>query len=324
LIVKDGATTGKTAIVTKRFPHFPCAVNEHVFRLSVNHTIADPRYVFYYLYSPKGNREILNDFRGATVGGISHKFANKVFIPLPPLAGQEHIAGQLAKVDRLRRIRRYTRQLGETFLQAVVLEMFGDPVRNPKKWEFVKLGEKITFITSGSRGWAKYYSDKGPLFLRVQNLGANNLLLDEVAFVQPPNSAESRRTKVQSGDLLISATADIGRTGVIPEGFPEAYVNQHLFLLRLEKINPIFVAGYFSTTSGKAQILRLNREGVKSGLNFDDVKGLTIFYPPLGEQERFAQIVKQYEHFRFQQCEAERQVERLFQTLLDKLFKVEQ
>ena len=249
------------------------------------------------------------------------KFLKDFSFRYPPLPEQRRIADLLSRADRLRRLRRVGDTLSASLLQSVFLEMFGDPASNPKKWETVTLGEKLTFITSGSRGWAEYYTDKGDLFLRVQNVGANQLLLDDVAYVQPPDNAESRRTKVQPGDLLLSATADIGRTGVIPEIFPTAYINQHLFLLRLKDLNPTFVAGYFCTPNGKAQILRLDREGVKSGLNFDDAKGLTVFNPPLPEQEQFAAVVWRVESLRRRQSESARQGEGLFQSLLHEAFR---
>jgi type I restriction enzyme S subunit len=260
---------------------------------------------------------------GANLPRLDPKLLTEYKIPLPPLEEQQRIADLLARADRLRRLRRYARELSDTYLQSVFVEMFGEPDRNPRGWDLVNLGNMITFMTSGSRGWAEYYSDKGALFLRVQNVGANQLLLDDVAYVQPPDNVEGRRTRVQSGDLLLSATADIGRTGVIPDNFPEAYINQHLFLIRLRNINPVFVAGYFSTPSGKAQILRLDREGVKSGLNFDDAKGLIVFNPPQTEQEHFADIVQHYERLRAQQVEAERQAELLFQSLLALYMKVQ-
>jgi type I restriction enzyme S subunit len=133
-------------------------------------------------------------------------------IPFPPLTEQKRIASLLARADRLRQLRQTAHDLGDALLQSVFLEMFGDPQFNDKKWDLVTLGDKITFMTSGSRGWAEHYSDKGDLFLRIQNVGANQLLLDDVAFVQAPDTAESKRTRVQPGDLLISATADLGRT----------------------------------------------------------------------------------------------------------------
>ena len=190
---------------------------------------------------------------------------------------------------------------GELFLQGVFLEMLADPARNEKGWEMVPLGKKLEFITSGSRGWAEYYADEGDLFLCVQNLGANELLLDDVAYVHAPDNSESRRTRVKSGDLLVSVTADLGRTGVIPEPFPPAYISQHLVLLWLRDLNPYFVVGYFSTLAGKDQILRLDQDGVKSGLDFDDVKSLKVFNPLDALQRKFVEIVRKYQRVKRQQ-----------------------
>jgi len=285
----------------------------------LNNFKIDPQFLYYYFQSNWKNHLHGQQLGSATNYILMSNFSN-FRVPGPPPEEQRRIADLLACADRLRRLRRYARELSDTYLQSVFVEMFGEPDKNPKGWDLVKLGNMMIFMTSGSRGWAEYYSDKGALFLRVQNVGANQLLLDEVAYVQPPDNVEGRRTRVQSGDLIISATADIGRTGVIPENFPVAYINQHLFLIRLQNINPVFVAGYFSTPSGKAQILRLNREGVKSGLNFDDAKGLTVFNPPLAEQEWFADVVRRYERLRAQQHESERQAEMLFQSLLAQAF----
>ncbi len=254
---------------------------------------------------------------------VPGSFLEDMSIPLPPLPEQKRIAAILEKADRLRRQRQYALELSGTYLQSVFLEMFGDPVTNPKGWDFTHLGSKIEFITSGSRGWAQYYANKGAIFLRIQNVRRNQLILDDLAYVQVPNTIEGRRTRVKSGDLLLSITADLGRTAVIPPNFPEAYINQHLALLRLKDIDPVFVAGFISTPGGKAQISQLDREGVKSGLNFDDIRGLQVFVPPPALQQKYTQIVQKYERLRSQQREAERQAEHLFQTLLHKAFQGE-
>ena len=241
----------------------------------------------------------------------------------PSLLEQKRLAAILAKADRLRRLRRYGLAVSDTYLQTVFLEMFGDSATNPKCWEVQNLGQHLTFLTSGSRGWAEYYANSGELFLRIQNIGKGRLLLNDIAYVQAPDSAESRRTKVQAGDLIFSITADLGRVAVIPERFPAAYINQHLALLRLKDVEPIFAAYYFTTPSGRAQVIRLDREGVKSGLNFDDIRGLEFYLPPLALQQKFAQIVQKHERLRAQQREAARQAEGLFQALLHRAFRGE-
>ena len=97
IVVKDGATTGKTSFVDSDFPHKKAAVNEHLFIVRVDPEIALPKFVFYYLFSSKGQQQILSDFRGATVGGISRNFPLKVDIPLPPLPEQEQIVSELER-----------------------------------------------------------------------------------------------------------------------------------------------------------------------------------------------------------------------------------
>ena len=97
IVVKDGATTGKTSFVDNNFPHKDAAVNEHLFIVRVDPKIAFPKFVFYYLFSTVGQQQILSDFRGATVGGISRNFPLKVDVPIPPLTEQEQIVSELER-----------------------------------------------------------------------------------------------------------------------------------------------------------------------------------------------------------------------------------
>ena len=97
IIVKDGATTGKTSFVDNDFPYKHAAVNEHLFIVRVDLKVAFPKYVFYYLFSSKGQKQILSDFRGATVGGISRNFPLKVNVSIPSLSEQEQIVSEIER-----------------------------------------------------------------------------------------------------------------------------------------------------------------------------------------------------------------------------------
>ena len=97
IVVKDGATTGKTSFVDNDFPYQDAAVNEHLFIVRVDSKLAFPKYVFYYLFSNKGREQILSDFRGATVGGISRNFPLKVDVPIPSLTEQKQIVSELER-----------------------------------------------------------------------------------------------------------------------------------------------------------------------------------------------------------------------------------
>ena len=97
IVVKDGATTGKTSFVDNDFPHKQAAVNEHLFIVRVDPEVAYPKFVFYYLFRSKGQQQMLSDFRGATVGGISRNFPLKVEIPISPYADQKQIVSELER-----------------------------------------------------------------------------------------------------------------------------------------------------------------------------------------------------------------------------------
>jgi len=98
LVVKDGATTGKTSFVADDFPYKEAILNEHVFRLQVFPEVATQRYLFYFLRGPLGQKMIRDSFRGSAQGGINQSFVDFVHIPLAPLREQERI---VLKLERL-------------------------------------------------------------------------------------------------------------------------------------------------------------------------------------------------------------------------------
>jgi type I restriction enzyme S subunit len=112
----------------------------------------------------------------------------------------------------------------------------------------------------------------------------------------------------------------LGRTAVIPQGFPPTFINQHLALLRLRQLNPTFVAAALSSASAKAKWLDLNRAAVKSGLNFDDIRSFPMIAPPLPLQEEFAQRVTKTRELETTQAVSRRRVDNLFESMLHRAF----
>lgn len=96
LIVKDGATTGKVSFVERDFPYRDVAINEHVFRLRAK-SYMNQEFLFWVLYSPLGQRQIQQEFHGSTQGGINQKFAERVYVPIPPLPIQERVVEEINK-----------------------------------------------------------------------------------------------------------------------------------------------------------------------------------------------------------------------------------
>ena len=136
----------------------------------------------------------------------------------------------------------------------------------PEGWREVTADGLFSFVTSGSRGWAAHYANDGAIFLRIGNLdyGTIDLDLTSVQYVQPPKGAEGTRTRVREGDILVSITGDTGMIGIIPNGFPEAYINQHIALARPSETElPRYLAMFFTSPSARAT-LRKSQRGVKN------------------------------------------------------------
>ena len=261
--------------------------------------------------------------RSAAIPGLNREDVYRIAIDLPPLDNQKRIAHLLSKVEGLIGRRKQHLQQLDDLLKSVFMEMFGDPVKM-KDLPHFQLGEFIEFLTSGSRGWAKYYSESGSLFIRINNVKNARINLEDTVYVTAPDSAEANRTRVQAGDLLLSITADLGRTAVVPKELEGAYINQHLALVRIHsdaELNPLFLAWYFSLPYGNSFVQKKNRVGVKSGLNFDDIRGLQIVKPSFSIQNQFVGIVKKVEVIKSRYHQSLTDLETLYGALSQIAFK---
>lgn len=282
------------------------------------------KYLYYLLGSPFINNQIAQHQRGGTQQFVSLKILRNLKIPLPPLEDQKKIAAILDVADALRQKDKALIAKYEELTQSLFLDMFGDPVTNPKGWKRMELSNILSFLTSGSRGWSKYYSNNGDIFLRIQNVGYNELRLNDLTFVEAPETAESKRTKVEAGDVVLSITADLGRTAVIPDTFPKAHINQHLAIIRLnEEVNPYYVSAFIATRGGQTLFQKLNKGGVKAGLNFDDIRSYEILIPPFKLQNLYHRRLNIIEEQKRQAEQSLQKSEELFNSLLQRAFKGE-
>ncbi|WP_070967366.1 restriction endonuclease subunit S [Vibrio sonorensis] len=170
------------------------------------------------------------------------------------------------------------------------------PFELPNGWEWCRIQDVALFTTSGSRDWAKYYSDSGALFVTMGNLsrGSYELRLDNLRFVRPPKGGEGSRTKLEARDLLISITGDVGNLGLIPEEFGEAYINQHTCLLRfMPECQGKYFPDFMRSPLAKYQFDAPQR-GIKNSFRLSDVGEMHVPLPPLNEQVRITEKVSDF------------------------------
>jgi type I restriction enzyme S subunit len=266
----------------------------------------------YYLFS---SLDFPSLDRSTAIPGLNRNDAYAVEIPLPPLPEQEWIVSRIeelfsdleAGVAALGRVRVGLRRYKASVLKAACegrLTPSGHsdavPVRGelPEGWRWVTIDELTKHLTSGSRGWAKYYSDSGSLFVRVGNFNrlSKTIDLEKIIFVNEPEGAEANRTRLRARDLLITMTADVGMVGVVDENtlrWGNAYINQHVGLVRLNEPDFVdYVAYALASEIGQKQFREKQYGATKTGLNFEDIKSLEIPLPSLDEQRRIVAEVE--------------------------------
>lgn len=159
----------------------------------------------------------------------------------------------------------------------------------PTEWAKIALGDVCNVITSGSRGWAEFYSKEGAGFIRAQNIRFGRLKLDGLAFVNPPANSEGSRTQVVMNDLLIVITgAGVTNPALLDRDLGEAYVSQHVALIRPTDIDLSrwLLLCLMSPSGGRAELVDCAYGAGKPGLNLDNLRSLSIPLPSLVEQRR--------------------------------------
>jgi type I restriction enzyme S subunit len=200
--------------------------------------------------------------------------------------------------DQLRRFKEMSRQPPKNweakYREPVPPETSRLPVL-PDSWCWASLDQLSLLVTSGSRGWKKYYSDKGAVFIRSQDISHDRLELDNAAHVAPPKSSEGVRTLVQCGDLLVTITgANVAKAAIVNVELPETYVSQHVGLIRFvtPRLRQFIHMYTVAPSGGRKRLLALAYGAGKPGLNLDNLRELPIPLPPESEWEAIVEIVE--------------------------------
>jgi type I restriction enzyme S subunit len=168
----------------------------------------------------------------------------------------------------------------------------------PSEWRVAEVGHLRPFVTSGSRGWARFYFETGAPFIRITNLSRRSIYLDleDLKFVRlPPDaSAEAARTGLQDGDVLISITADIGIIGFVDESVAKpAYLNQHIAMIRFDRalVSSQFIAYFLASERPQRLFVASMDVGAKAGMNLTSIRKVRVALPLLSEQRAIAKAL---------------------------------
>lgn len=279
---------GKAALVQGMFSDVAFGSTEfHVLRPTEE---IDGRYLYHLVWNPTFRAAGARRMTGsAGQKRVPTAFLSDFEIGLPRVEEQKRIAAILDKADSLRRKRQQAIRLADDFLRAVFLDMFGDPVTNPKGWPVKKLAE----VGSLDRGVSKHRPRNDPSLL-----GGKHPLIQtgEVAncdgYIRNHTATYSEKGLAQSklwpaGTLCITIAANIAKTGI----------------LMFDACFPDSVVGFSANNSATVSYVRFwlsflqksleenAPESAQKNINLAILRDLSVPLPPLGELQKFEQIV---------------------------------
>ncbi|WP_286889309.1 restriction endonuclease subunit S [Pseudoalteromonas sp. ESRF-bin5] len=292
-LITIAGTIGRVAIVPDDFPEANC--NQAVAILRFDKSKLLPRYLLHWLTTNDALRQISGKKVTATISNLSLGQIKELEIPLPPLDEQKRIAAILDKADAIRRKRQQAIQLADDFLRSVFLDMFGDPVTNPKGFPMGTIRDFVETANYGSSGKASETEGEYPM-LRMGNItyeggwDFTNLKYIDLSEKDKP------KYLTQKGDLLFNRTNSkelVGKTAVFEEEKPMAIAGYLIRVRTNELGNNYYLSGYLNSAHGKKTLVGMCKSIVgMANINAQELQNIKVLLPPIELQNEFEMIVK--------------------------------
>ena len=280
------------------------------------------RYLYYALRNCKPQSS------GTSIPQLTVPDIKKNNIYLYEIDEQEKIADILDKAEAIIETRKSELQKLDDLIKARFVEMFGDPVTNPKGWDMPLIEDVVAneknALKAGPFGSAlkkEYYVSSGyKIYGQEQVISGDHTFgdyyIDEERYRMLENCA------VQAGDVLISLVGTYGKLLVMPEEFELGIINPRLMKITFDKsrVDPHYFQHYFQSDSLKKALAENTHGGTMDILNLGIVRKLAIPLPPLELQNDFLRFVEQVDKSKVVVQKALEETQILFDSLMQKYF----
>ncbi|WP_267887752.1 restriction endonuclease subunit S [Mycolicibacter sinensis] len=210
-------------------------------------------------------------------------------IPVPPLDEQRRIAAILDQADALRAKRRQVIAHLHELAQSVFLDMFGDPVRNPKQWKMYRLGDQISSMQYGPRFYNESYSAEGVRIVRITDLDqAGRLKFDSMPKMDVSDD-DFRKFCLNPGDIVFARTgATVGKLALITGQDPPCIAGAYFIRLKLKDgVEPEYVAAVLRSRSTQSIIVSGSHQSAQQNFSGPSLRSLPLPLPPNQLQRQF-------------------------------------
>lgn len=260
-----------------------------------------PPFLRHFLTSDVFHKQFMNTTAG--VGGSLVRArpaeVGNIEIPLPPLPEQKRIAAILDKADTIRRKRQQAIQLADDFLRAVFLDMFGDPVTNPKGFNTRFLGDFYIDAKNGTKcgpfGSAlkrSDYTDSGIPIWGMDNITLSGEFIDAPSqWVSEEKYRELESYSLCQGDVIISRAGTVGKMGVVRSVSQRSLISTNLIRVRFGSLLlPEYFVSLMTYCKGRVGRLKVGPDGAFTHMNVGVLDKLEFPYPPIQLQEKYLDV----------------------------------
>jgi type I restriction enzyme, S subunit len=326
IVFTQRGTLGQVALIPKdsRFDRY--VISQSQMKLTPDVSRVNCRFLYYYFRSPQAIYRLLSETQATGVPHINLGILKRFPVLLPPLAEQRRIAEVLDRAEALRAKRSAALAQLDTLTQYIFLDLFGDPITNPKNWPTVRFEEICDRVTVGIVVKpASYYVAEGVPALRSLNIKPGKIVLqDLVYFSKADNETKLTKTKLKAGDLVLVRSGQPGTAAVVPRELDGVNAIDLLIATPLPKLADVmFLCDFFNSAGGRDLVLSRQRGQVQKHLNVGALNEAIIPLPPITLQRDFARRVAAVERAKELHRASLAEMDALFASLQHRAFRGE-
>jgi type I restriction enzyme S subunit len=298
-------------------------LNQHIFRVLPDERCVDKRYLRHGL--ELALIEMQRHLHGATMQHVNRGEFLSTKIYLPSVEEQRRIAAILDAAEALREKRRQSLAKLDTFTQSIFLDLFGDPIENPRRFKVKPLIEIVDPARPISYGILMPGPEQkiGIAYVRVVDMKEGSIDLGSVRKTTLEISNEFRRSLLKPGDILLSIRGHVGRLAIVPTELDGANITQDTARLAVKGAEAVFVCECLRAPGFQRWMTKHTKGAAVRGINLGDVKLIPITLPPLPLQREFAAQVSAVERLKTAQRASLAKLDALFASLQHHAFRGE-
>lgn len=282
-------------------------------------------YMYYYFKSNYGQNAIKSISSGTSMLKFNKTQLKTLPIPIPSIEIQEKIVTALDKAQHLIDKKKEQIELLDELVKSRFIEIFGDPVNNPKSFEILTIGDLTTDVKYGT---SKSSSEGGKYpYLRMNNITYGGKLdLNDLKYIDIDDD-ELEKCIVKRGDVLFNRTNSIeliGKTCIFELEEPMVIAGYIIRVRLKNNILPVYLSTFLNSSYGKTLLRGIAKGAVnQANINAQELKSIKIHVPPIELQNEFAEFVKKVDSIRSKMEASLSELEENFNSLMQKAFKGE-